>query len=115
LPIPFPVLTGRLGLFSGLDIGFRYTTLPAITIAGVNANYSGWGLDLRCKILDGLELPTVTLGMGYDTLNGTVSVATNVNQNSTYTDPSDSSVYNVTVSGLTTYALNWNTKVWARS
>src|SRR5258708_24335069 len=25
LPIPFPVLTGRLGLFNGFDIGVRYT------------------------------------------------------------------------------------------
>jgi hypothetical protein len=110
LPIPFPVLTGRLGLFNGLDIGFRYTNLPAIAIAGVTAKYDGWGLDLRCKILDGLQLPTVTLGMSYDTMSGTVSIATNVNQSSTYYDANDGSTYNVTVTGLTTYALNWNTK-----
>jgi hypothetical protein len=110
LPIPFPIVTGRVGLFSGLDIGFRYTYLPPIAIAGVSANYTGWGLDLRCKVLDGIQLPTVTLGMSFDTMNGTVSIATNVNQNTTYYDSNDSSTYNVNVTGLTTYALNWNTR-----
>ncbi len=108
IPLPFPIATARLGLMNGLDIGFRYTTLPSISVAGVSANYSGWGLDLRYKILDGIQLPTVTMGISWDQMNGNVGLASNINQNSIYTDSGQQ--YNVNVSGKTAYDLNWNSK-----
>jgi hypothetical protein len=110
IPIPFPVITARIGLFNGLDIGARCTYLPPVAVAGINAKYTGWGLDLRYKVLDGLQVPTVTVGMSFDSLNGNVSIATNVNQSSSYYDANDLSTYNVVLTGTTTYALDWNTR-----
>lgn len=114
VPIPFPVGTARVGLVNGLDLGFKLGYLPLISLPdfGFSADYLGWGLDLRYRILDGLELPTVTVGVSWDTMKGNVSVSTNVNQRSTYTDPNDGLSYDAVLSGTTVYALNWDVKTF---
>lgn len=113
LPAPFPVVTGRVGLMNGLDLGLKLNYLPAVSIPelGFSANYVGWGLDLRYKILDGkLTLPAVTVGLSWDTMRGGFSVVTNVNQTSQYQDPNTSLNYTANLTGTNTYNLNWDTR-----
>ncbi len=113
LPAPFPVVTGRVGLMNGLDLGLKLNYLPAVSIPelGFSANYVGWGLDLRYKILDGkLTLPAVTVGLSWDTMRGGFSVVTNVNQSSQYKDPITTLNYTANLTGTNTYNLNWDTK-----
>jgi hypothetical protein len=109
IPLPYPVATARIGLFNGFDAGFRYTYLPSISAAGVGGNFTGWGIDLRYKLFEGMELPTVTLSTSYDTMTGNFSVSTpNINQSGTYTD--NGTQYSSNLTGNSNYALNWNTK-----
>ena len=108
VPIPFPIGTARVGIFNGMDIGFRLAYLPLINLPdlGLSANYIGWGLDFRYKILDGLHLPTVTVGASWDTMNGSFSLNTNVNQSSTFV--SSGTTYNDTLAGSTNFTQSWN-------
>jgi hypothetical protein len=110
IPAPFPVITGRIGLMNGLDLGLKFNYLPLVSVpqAGFAANYYGWGLDLRYKIMDGVYLPTVTVGVSWDQMKGSFSVATSINQTSTYNDQGTN--YNVNFAGNNNYALNWDTK-----
>ncbi len=109
VPLPYPVITARIGLFNGFDAGFRYTYLPPINGGNFGGNFSGWGIDLRYKIFDGLTAPTVTLSTSFDSMSGTFNVSTaNINQSGTYTD--NGTQYNSTLSGNSNYALNWNTR-----
>jgi len=114
VPIPFPIATVRVGLLKGLDVGFRLTYLPQIDLSnlglGFSANYTGWGLDFRYKIFDGLHLPTVTVGASWDTMNGTFALATNVNQNAVYTDPGTGLQYNDNLTGTNTFTQSWDVK-----
>jgi len=113
IPLPYPVATLRLGLFNGFDAGFRYTYLPEISAAGVGGNFTGWGIDLRYKLFEGMELPTVTLSTSYDSNSGNFSVDTgSVNQTGiNYTDSNNGHNYpNASLSGSSTYALNWTTR-----
>ena len=112
VPIPFPVGTLRVGLFNGLDIGFRLSYLPQINLPdfGFAANYTGWGLDLRYKILDGIQLPTLTVDASWDTMTGNVAFTTKVNQSGSYPDTHDSTVYNADLTTTSTYALNWDVR-----
>jgi len=106
IPIPFPVATARVGLMNGLDIGLRLTYLPNVSIPeiGFTADFTGWGLDFRYKILDGVTLPTVTVGVSWDTIQGQFSVSTNVDQTSTYQSQA------VAMSGNSVYSLHWDVK-----
>jgi hypothetical protein len=110
LPFPYPVATARIGLSNSLDFGVRATYLPQVDIPsfGFAANYTGYGFDLRYKILDQKMLPTVTVGASWDTMYGSFGLSTNVNQNSTYSDGGNN--YNVNYTGTTGYALNWDVK-----
>jgi hypothetical protein len=113
IPLPYPVINARLGLFNGFDAGFRYTYLPAVSVAGVAGNFTGWGLDLRYKLFDGTELPTVTLSTSFDTMSGSFSVNTsNISETGiTYTDPNSGNTYNnASFSGTSNYTLNWMTR-----
>lgn len=112
VPFPFPVVTGRVGLANGLDFGLKFLYLPMINLpdAGFAANYFGWGLDLRYKVLDGAYLPTVTVGVSLDSMQGSFNLATAINQTSQYTDPNNGLPYNVTVNGQNNYNLAWDTK-----
>ena len=104
LPAPYPVGTLRVGLAHGLDVGLKVRYLPQITLSslGFAANYTGVGADFRYKIMEGRTLPTVTVGVSFDELQGNLGFGTDVNQNTTYYGSSAS------VSGTTKYALNWN-------
>jgi hypothetical protein len=110
VPFPFPVITGRIGLVSGLDLGLKLLYLPLIDVSGLGfaANYYGWGLDLRYKIMDGATLPTVTVGVSYDTMKGSFTLGTGINQISQYNDGGTS--YPVTMTGNNNYTLAWETK-----
>ncbi|HUO57731.1 MAG TPA: DUF6588 family protein [bacterium] len=110
IPVPFPFATARVGLLNGLDAGVRVTYLPNVTIPeiGFAANFTGWGLDLRYKILDGAMLPTVTVGVSYDTLQGGFSVKTDMKQSTTY-DYSGTG-YNLDLTGTSVYAMSWNVR-----
>ncbi len=113
IPFPFPVITGRVGLENGLDFGVKFLYLPTITLPDVNfsGNFWGWGLDLRYKMLDGVYLPTVTVGVSLDSMQGNFALGTAINQTSSYTDPGTSTTYNnITFTGTNNYTLNWNTK-----
>src|SRR5665213_1316158 len=116
VPLPFPVATLRMGLFPGMDAGFRYTTIPSVSVGGVGGTFTGWGLDLRYKLFDGGELPTVTLVTSFDSMTGNVSISTgNISQTGiTYTasgpGQSGTTYTNASLSGSSTYNLNWNTQ-----
>ena len=113
VPVPFPVATLKVGLFNGLDAGLKVNYLPQVSVpeVGLSANYLGWGLDLRYKILDGPLVPNITACASFDTMNGSFSVNTNVNQTTTYYDSNNSTSYpNTTLQGNSTYTLNWNTR-----
>ncbi len=116
VPLPYPVVTARIGLFPGMDAGFRYTTIPTVSAGGVGGNMTGWGLDLRYKLFDGGELPTVTLVTSFDSMTGNVSISTgNISQTGiTYTasgpGQSGTTYTNASLSGSSTYNLNWNTQ-----
>jgi hypothetical protein len=106
VPAPIPVASLRVGLTNGLDIGFRYTYLPDISLPDIGflAHFMGCGVDLRYCLFEGSELPSVSVGVSWDTLNGGFTVATDVGQTSTYQGSS------VALSGKTNYSLNWNIK-----
>jgi hypothetical protein len=109
LPFPFPVITGKVGLMNGLDLGVKFNYLPMVNIPelGFMANFFGWGLDLRYKLVEGATAPTVTVGVSFDDMSGGLSIGTPINQSSTY---QDSGPHTATVTGSNTYALNWETK-----
>lgn len=110
LPAPFPVITGKVGLMNGLDLGLKFNYLPLVNLPdfGFAANYFGWGLDLRYKILDGAYVPTVTIGVSWDQMKGSLSLATAINQSGTYND--SGTPYSETFTGNNNYTLNWDTK-----
>jgi len=112
VPIPFPVGTARVGLMNGLDLGLRLSILPQINLPdfGFAANYTGWGLDLRYKILDGLQLPTVTVDVSWDRMNGNMAFTTKVSQSGSYPDTHDSTTYNANLSSTSVYSLNWDVR-----
>ena len=111
IPVPFPVATLKVGLFNGLDAGLKVNYLPQVSVpeVGLSANYIGWGLDLRYKLWSGPLVPTVTACASFDTMNGSFSVNTNVNQTTTYND-GGTSYPNTTLQGSSVYTLNWNTR-----
>ena len=106
LPFPVPVATARIGLMNGMDFGLRLAYLPMVALPdiGFSGDFVGWGLNLRYKFMDGKYLPTMSVGMSFDSFSGELSVATNVNQTSTYQGQTANLV------GTTSYALNWNVK-----
>ncbi len=111
VPLPYPVMTARIGLFNGFDAGFRYTYLPPINAGSFGGNFSGWGIDLRYKIFEGMGVPTVTLSTSYDTMTGAFDVTTsNISQTVTYTDSTSHNSYTGTLTGNSSYSLNWVTR-----
>jgi hypothetical protein len=110
LPIPYPVGTIRVGLMNGLDAGFRLSIIPQINLPrdliGIDfgANYTSWGIDLRCKILDDKLLPNVALGMSFDMMTGKISIGTDLDISESYSGSTG------TIRGTSTYELNWNLK-----
>jgi len=109
VPLPYPVVTARIGLFNGFDAGFRYTYLPPINAGGFGGNFNGWGIDLRYKVFEGMTVPTVTLSTSFDTMTGNFNVNTsNIDQQVTYTY--NGTTYNGAVTGATNYTLNWVTR-----
>ncbi len=111
IPAPFPVITGRIGLMNGLDMGVKFNYLPMVSLpdVGIAANYYGWGLDLRYKIVDSIYAPTVTVGVSWDQMKGSLSLATAINQSGTYND--GGTLYpNTSFTGNNNYNLNWETK-----
>lgn len=113
VPAPFPVITGKVGLMNGLDLGVKFNYLPMVSLPdlGFAANFFGWGLDLRYKLVEGATAPTVTAGISFDEMSGSLSIGTPINQTGNYYDPNNSTTYtNISFSGNNNYALNWSTK-----
>lgn len=110
VPAPFPVVTGKVGLLNGLDLGLKFNYLPQISLPtlGFATDFFGWGLDLRYKLVEGATSPTVTVGVSFDDMAGNLSISTNINQSGTYND--NGTPYSATLSGTSTYALHWETK-----
>jgi hypothetical protein len=106
VPAPIPVASLRVGLTNGLDIGFRFAYLPDISLPDIGflAHFMGCGVDFRYCLFEGTELPSISVGVSWDTLNGGFTVGTDVGQNALY-QGSDTSL-----SGNSNYALNWNIK-----
>lgn len=113
VPAPFPVITGKVGLMNGLDLGVKFNYLPMINLPdlGFEANFFGWGLDLRYKLVEGATAPTVAVGISFDEMSGALSIGTPINQTGSYYDANTSTTYNnIVFSGNNNYTLNWSTK-----
>ncbi len=67
LPLPMAVLHAKLGAVMGFDGGFRYLKTPKISVQGVDAEQTQWGVSVR-KTFFGGALPFVTAGLTYDSL-----------------------------------------------
>ncbi|MGH7738989.1 MAG: hypothetical protein ACREL1_02475 [bacterium] len=110
LPIPYPFANVRVGLLAGLDIGFRYSEIPTIAVStstyNVAAHYTGYGFDLRYKLIQGHGLPNLTMGVHWNTLNGDIALGASANQTEDYTD--NGITYTTTVNGTATYDEAWN-------
>jgi hypothetical protein len=104
LPAIYPAASLRTGLANGLDMGVKVLYLPSISLSslGFSGNYTGVGIDFRYKIMEGAKLPTVTAGISWDQMQGSLGISTGVNQSTTFESQS------ALVSGNTNYALNWN-------
>jgi hypothetical protein len=105
LPLPFPILTARIGVLKGLDLGVRVSYIPQFDISdiGLGVGNTGYGISLRYKIFDGLGLPTVTVATTWDKMTGHFSLATNFDQSGYY-----NTVNSYEVSGTATYQQNWD-------
>ncbi|HVM32065.1 MAG TPA: hypothetical protein VMU88_02960 [bacterium] len=109
LPVPYPFATVRVGLFGGLDLGFRYTEIPSVSVNtssfNVATHYSGYGFDLRYKLLEGHQLPNLTMGVHWNTLSGDIALGASANQTSTFVDSGET--YSANVNGSVTYDESW--------
>src|SRR5208283_1647262 len=105
VPFPFPMITGKVGLVNGMDLGVKFNYLPLISMSdiGFTANYFGWGLDLRYKIMEGATLPNMTVGVSFDSMKGSFTLNTGINQTSTYNDPGLGNCPNTTFTGTNMY------------
>jgi hypothetical protein len=110
LPVPYPFANIRVGLIEGLDIGFRYTEIPSVAVNSSSYNiathYTGYGFDLRYKLLQGHNLPNLTMGVHWNTLNGDVSLAASANQTGDY--PDGGVTYTANVNGNAVYDESWS-------
>jgi len=106
IPLPFPVATARVGLFNGLDVGGKLTYIPAFDLSAIgidlSAEMTGFGFDLRFKVVDDPLLPTIAVGGSYDVMEGNVTVSTPLNQ--TFAVGGGSA----DISGTAAYALDWD-------
>jgi hypothetical protein len=111
LPVPYPFATARVGLFGGLDIGFRYTEIPQVAVNSssfnVSARYTGYGFDLRYKLLEGHQLPNVTMGVHWNTFNGNIGFTGSADQSNT-SYPDGGVTYTANVTGSATYNESWS-------
>jgi hypothetical protein len=107
LPLPFPVATARVGLFNGLDVGGKFTYIPAFDLSAIGidvaADLTGFGFDVRFKVVDDPLLPTIAVGGSYDVMKGNVTVSTDVNQDFNVNGVDDGHV-----DGTASYALDWD-------
>jgi hypothetical protein len=112
LPVPYPFANIRVGLIEGLDIGFRYTEIPTIAVNSssynINAHYTGYGFDLRYKLIQGHNLPNLTMGVHWNTLNGEIALGASANQSGDYTDPNSHVTFATTVTGNAIYDESWS-------
>jgi len=81
LPIPAAALSAKLGgLFLPFDIGIKGMILPesitsSLLNAGISADYTLLGGNLRFGIIkSNLLLPDVSIGIGYNRLDGSISM-----------------------------------------
>jgi hypothetical protein len=106
LPLPFPVWHARVGIWKGLDFGFRATGYPRIEKNQVSTANRGLGFALRYNAIHGLTLPDVSVQVTWDRMRGDASFSTDVNQQAPYND--GGATYTGSVSGQTIYREIWD-------
>ena len=79
--IPFPAyaVDGRIGGFVlPFDVGVKFGTLPGgMDVGDASVEYTLFGADVRYAILEqGVVLPDLSVAVGYNRLNGEISVPT---------------------------------------
>ncbi|MFP4535014.1 MAG: hypothetical protein ACLFNP_04775 [Spirochaetaceae bacterium] len=84
--VPFPAyaIDARVGgVVLPFDVGLKFGTLPGgVDFGDTNVEYTLFGADVRYAIIEqGIALrPDVSIGVGYNRLNGAVSVPTGIGQ-----------------------------------
>ncbi|MFP4152749.1 MAG: DUF6588 family protein [Alkalispirochaeta sp.] len=74
VPIPGYAVDARAGGFIlPFDVGVKVGLIPSIKLGDVEAEYTNVGFDVRYAVLDGGILPKVSVGVGYNYLNGRIS------------------------------------------
>jgi hypothetical protein len=74
IPLPGYAADARVGgIFLPFDIGLKFGTLPELELGDVSAEYTNFGVDLRYAVLDGGILPKLSIGAGYNYLQGAVT------------------------------------------
>jgi len=74
VPIPGYAVDARVGGFIlPFDVGVKVGLIPSIKLGDVEAEYTNVGFDVRYAVLDGGILPKLSVGVGYNYLNGRIS------------------------------------------
>lgn len=77
LPLPAYTAEARIGGFIlPFDVGVKYGYLPPAELFGIGTNYLLLGADIRYALLDKPILPKVSIGVGFNYLEGGISVKT---------------------------------------
>jgi hypothetical protein len=108
IPFPYPVWHARVGVFKGFDIGMRATGYPRIHKDQISTANHGFGFALRYEALHGMTLPDVSVQVTWDRMKGDASFATDIDQQTTYTD--GGTPYNATLTGQTLYQEIWDVR-----
>lgn len=74
VPLPGYAFDARVGGFIlPFDVGVKFGTIPNVKLGDVEASYTNVGFDVRYAVLDGGILPKLSVGVGYNYLNGSIS------------------------------------------
>lgn len=75
VPLPGYALDARVGgLYLPFDAGIKFGTIPKIELSDVTVEYTNFGFDVRYAVLEGgLVLPKISVGAGYNYLQGRVT------------------------------------------
>jgi len=81
LPLPAYTIETRIGGFIlPFDIGFKFGYLPKSEIFGINTNYLLIGGDIRYAVLDKPVPPKISVGIGFNYLEGGIGAKIGPNQ-----------------------------------
>ncbi|MDR2702691.1 MAG: hypothetical protein LBB72_09695 [Spirochaetaceae bacterium] len=104
LPLPAYTVEVRVGgVFLPFDAGFKFGYLPSTEIFGIGTNYLLVGGDIRYALLDKPVLPKISVGVGFNYLQGGISAKMGSDTTFAYGGPS------ITLKSPKT-EFNWATK-----